>query len=438
MTARIPDSNGWFEIPANPLTQVGVFDYLGRSINAPIADKIYKVLRPPEELSSPETLNSLRLSPLIINHIMLGDPAIGDNYVPAETRPIHGVIGDKVFFNPDDGIVYGNIKVWSQTLDRRTQGGKLELSLGYKSTYDFTPGIWNGIPYDAVQRNQRGNHIAGVPDGRMGDNIYVLDANEITATFDSKDFHMPKNKKWVDAMVLRYTTKPGQTNKNGLVGKPIATMDEDIATAENDAPPTLEDIKDFLNVIGPSLSEINEQVTPPDDTGDDYEDVMDASGNPVMDEATGKAKRQKKAPPFVKKDPTVTTDKTVTKETMDSAITAAVTAAVAPLNAEIATLKQTSGSKVAITEIAARDNLAAKLSGFVGTFDHSAMTLRDVAKYGIEKLGIPTTDGQEFNSVTAWLHGRTPPRPAFSVDTLDNKDPNKPTSVDKFLAPVAA
>src|SRR5665213_1270315 len=321
MTARIYDSNGWFEIPANPLTRVGVFDYLGRSINAPEPDRIYKVLRPAEELSNPETLNSLRLSPLIVNHVMLGDPTKDANYMPAEQKGVHGVIGDNVYFNPDDGVVYGNLKVFSTTLGKRLndpKSGTLELSLGYKSIYDFTPGIWNGIAYDAVQRNQRGNHIAGVPDGRMGGDVIVLDS--LTATFDEKDLVIvAKNTKWINAMMLRYTTKPGKKNKAGLMGgTSIATMDEDIATAENDAAPTLEDIKDFLNTIGPSLAEITEQVTPadPDENGDDYEDVMDAEGKPVMDAATGKAKRAKKgANSFVKKDDPK--DDTKKDDTMD-------------------------------------------------------------------------------------------------------------------------
>ena len=437
MTARIPDNNGWFEIPSNPLTRVGVFDYLGRSINAPIPDKIYKVLRPAEELSDPEALNSFRLNPLIIDHVMLGDPSNGDNYVPAEEKSIHGVVGDHVYFNADDGVVYGNIKVWSKTLDRTLAGGKADLSLGYKSVYDFTPGTWNGIAYDAVQRRPRGNHNAVVDSGRMGGAIAVLDGLS-TVTFDQKDFKMPKNTKWVNAMVARYTTKPGKTNKAGLVGKPIATMDEDIATAENEQVPTLEDIKDFLNVIGPSLSEINEQVTPPDDSDDDMEDVMDADGKPKMGD-DGKPMRQKKTKPgdtVVKKDDDTMDVKTVSKETMDAAIGAAVTAAIAPLNAKIEALKSTSGSKVAIVEIAARDALARDLSHFVGTFDHSLMTLADVAKYGIEKLGIPTTDGQEFNSVKAWLHGRTPTRPAFTA-TFDKSGARKAgdkSSVDAFIA----
>ena len=35
MTKRIIDSNGFVEIPDNPLSKVGIYDYLGSEIGAP-------------------------------------------------------------------------------------------------------------------------------------------------------------------------------------------------------------------------------------------------------------------------------------------------------------------------------------------------------------------------------------------------------------------
>ena len=98
---------------------------------------------------------------------------------------------------------------------------------------------------------------------------------------------------------------------------------------------------------------------------------------------------------------------------------------------EIEKLKKTDVTKATISEVAKRNELAGKLSHFVGSFDHAEMTLLDVAKYGVEKLKIPTMDGQEISSVTAWLHGREPAKPMFAMDS--RKPGDGQSSVDKYL-----
>jgi hypothetical protein len=57
------------------------------------------------------------------------------------------------------------------------EGGKRELSNGYASLIDFTPGeTVNGQHYDAVQRQIRGNHVAVVDKGRAGPMCRIGDA----------------------------------------------------------------------------------------------------------------------------------------------------------------------------------------------------------------------------------------------------------------------
>lgn len=433
MTARIPDSNGWFEIAVNPLTRAGVFDYLGRSIQQGEPNKVYQVLRSPDELSDPEFLNSLRLMPLIDGHVMLGDPDKLEGVVSPEERPIHGVIGDKIWYDSTDDVVYGNLKVWSKSVGNDPR--KRELSLGYRAKYEYAPGIYKGKPYQYVQINPRANHTAAVPDGRMGDEIAVLDA----MTFDEKDCRMPdeppkKNDKWRKVMFEKLTTIPGKKNKQGVIGRDVAVMDTDIATAENDSV-TLEDALSVITELGPILSTVNEMADP-DMDDDDMEDVLDASGKPVMDEA-GKPKKQKKV--VKPDDKTDTTDAAIAKvvATLDAAITKGVTAALAPVIERLGKL-ETSGitHKTVMTDIAARDALANDLSHHVGAFDHADMTTSDVAKYGVKKLEIPCVDGQEFTVIRAWLHGRKPPQPAFTMDRNDVKV-TAGSSVDKFINPAA-
>ena len=169
MTKRTYDNNGWLEVKDNPISKVGVFDYLGAEIGAPEPDRIYKVFRPPEELGSEETIKSFRLTPFIVDHEMLGK-----NATPAEKKGIQGVIGENVYF--EHPYLRGNIKIFSDAALSDISSGKIDLSPGYRSRYDFdNPGVYEGEAYEVVQRHLRGNHLALVDEGRTGADVAVQD-----------------------------------------------------------------------------------------------------------------------------------------------------------------------------------------------------------------------------------------------------------------------
>lgn len=195
MDARTVDGNGWFEVRANPISKAGIFEYSGRQLGktGAEADKIFKVLRPPEELSDPECLASFRLIPWIDNHVMLGPTAqeLTPSAMPAEQKGVQGVIGEEVFFK--DGTLFANIKAFSSTLAQLIAAGKRELSAGYRCIYDFTAGVWNGQSYDVVQRKIRGNHLALVSEGRMGPDVAVMD--RLTFSFDAKELNQMADEK---------------------------------------------------------------------------------------------------------------------------------------------------------------------------------------------------------------------------------------------------
>jgi 8-oxo-dGTP pyrophosphatase MutT (NUDIX family) len=190
-SARQLDTNGWAEIKGNPISKVGVFPYSGGQLaGAPDPSRVYQVLRPPEELGAAECIASFRLLPWIDNHRMLGSEEL--DLMPAEKKGVQGVIGEDVYFEAP--YLRGNLKVFSQTLAGLIEAGKRELSAGYRCTYDWTPGIWEGQPYDCVQRNIRGNHLALVMSGRMGPDVAVLDAadplDQVSLTTDAKEPQM--------------------------------------------------------------------------------------------------------------------------------------------------------------------------------------------------------------------------------------------------------
>ena len=184
MTARKHDSNGWFKVERNPISRVGVFPYLGRSIGVTgeDADKVFQVYRPAEELGSADAIESFRTVPVISDHTMLGAVDLG--LTPAAKKGVGGTTGDLVEFDAASGILYSNIKIFDEGLAGEINAGKKELSCGYRCAYDFTPGEFNGQKYDVVQRRMRGNHVAVVKKGRMGSDIAVLDSQ---FTYDSVD-----------------------------------------------------------------------------------------------------------------------------------------------------------------------------------------------------------------------------------------------------------
>ena len=166
MTKKIKDDNGFITINDNPISKEGVFDYSGRQIGADDKDKIFKVYRPAEELK--KAVDSFKLVPFVDEHAMLGDKGI-----PAENKGVQGTTGEDVYFK--DGILYANLKIFSEAVKTLIENGKKELSCGYTCKYEMKKGTFDGQPYEVIQTDLKGNHVALVEAGRMGKQVAVLD-----------------------------------------------------------------------------------------------------------------------------------------------------------------------------------------------------------------------------------------------------------------------
>lgn len=353
MTARLYDTNGWFEVKGNPLSKVGIFPYSGASIGAPAedADKIFQVYRPEEELASADTINSFKLQPIIDDHTMLG----GDDeegLTPAEEKGVHGVIGEDVTYA--DGVLRGNIKIFSQDLAKKIKNGKTELSCGYRCRYDFTPGTWNGQQYDAIQRNLRGNHLALVDEGRMGPDVKVLD--HLKFTVDAKErptVDMEKLKAALMAIIQ-------------MIDQAGAPVDPNAPPANNPPPPVPVKDEDPVDPNAPP-AKVEDADTPPAET-------------PPADKPAADAALRKE---------------------------------VKTLRAELAGLKAVPvmDAKTLVGALADKTDLAERLSRLVGTFDHSRMTADEVAVYGVTKLAIKVAAGSERIALDAYLQAAPVPTP---------------------------
>lgn len=191
------DHNQFWLIKDNPITKAGVFPYFGRQISPSLEpDKIYQVYRPAGEIK--KAADTFKLVPLVDDHTMLGP-----GFTPAEEKGVHGVLGEDI--EEKDGTLYADVKIFSEQLKKEIQDGKKELSLGYFCRYDLTPGQYNGMHYDAVQKDLKGNHIALVDNGRMGhevrvmDRALVCDAMDIVGDFKVEEEHMYNNDAWEES-----------------------------------------------------------------------------------------------------------------------------------------------------------------------------------------------------------------------------------------------
>ena len=173
------DSNSFELVKDNPLSAEGVYLYSGKMIGLPDLDpnKLYPVYRPAEELE--KAADSFNNVPFIIGHEMIGKGA-----TPYDQRPASGVLTNVKY---KAGKLYGDLKIWSEKMKDKILSGVKELSLGYKSVYERSRGVFKGQTYDFIQRNLRGNHLALVKNGRMGSEMRVYDAKE-AMTFDSIEF----------------------------------------------------------------------------------------------------------------------------------------------------------------------------------------------------------------------------------------------------------
>ena len=134
------------------VTSCGIFEYLQEDGN------VRRELRLPENVFEEDSLASYEGKPIIITH----DAGFVDKDNVEEEQI--GTILSRGYQDGDN--VRAKIVIHNTDALRC---GLRELSLGYNLTLDETPGVWNGQPYDAIQKNIRINHLALVDNARAGE-----------------------------------------------------------------------------------------------------------------------------------------------------------------------------------------------------------------------------------------------------------------------------
>lgn len=164
--------NGMLRAPAR-LTRVGVFEY--RTPDG----QVIRELRLPEEVFNSDSMASFELVPLTDDH-----PTENDGEVTADNAKRLSV-GSVGAAKQDGRFLAATLMVTDSNTVAKMVAGKQELSCGYFCDRDpAEPGAkWKDpesgreVPYDFIQRNIRGNHVAVVDRGRAGPDVRVqLDA----------------------------------------------------------------------------------------------------------------------------------------------------------------------------------------------------------------------------------------------------------------------
>jgi hypothetical protein len=146
---------GYLRAPAIA-TRVGVFKYRQPD------GSIRRELRLPEEVFKEDSFKTLSLVPLTNQH-----PP--DLLTPKNTKEfIVGVTSDTPSPDAAAGTLGTTITIMDQKAINDVNDGKQELSCGYSCNLEDSPGVYDGEPYDFIQRNIKYNHLAIVGKGRAG------------------------------------------------------------------------------------------------------------------------------------------------------------------------------------------------------------------------------------------------------------------------------
>jgi len=161
-SSRRYDVDGRLHVADAILTASEISPYLGSEIPGADAlgldpDKIYGMLRPPEEIVA--ALDSYNALPVLSRHVKVS---------ASDHRPddVVGASGSDARF--DFPFLTNSLVIWSQdAIDKIESGAKKSLSCAYRYTPVMGDGVWQGAPFAGRMTKLAANHIALVIDPRV-------------------------------------------------------------------------------------------------------------------------------------------------------------------------------------------------------------------------------------------------------------------------------
>ncbi|WP_272694398.1 DUF2213 domain-containing protein [Providencia sp. PROV036] len=180
-SVRTYDEDGMMHVALTPISKANVCIYYGKEIPDSEAlgldpNKAYRLLRDPEELK--KAVNTFNNKPVLNKHI-------GVTVIDPPKESIVGSTGERSEF--DGTYLKNSLVLWDidSILGIETEKQK-EISSSYRYKLDMTPGEYEGETYDGVMRDIVCNHVAIVPSGRAGSDVFVYDSKPIGIKLMSK------------------------------------------------------------------------------------------------------------------------------------------------------------------------------------------------------------------------------------------------------------
>ncbi|QDJ44811.1 DUF2213 domain-containing protein [Bordetella hinzii] len=173
-TVRTIDADGRMHVEISNISKATVNPYRGSEIPdwealGLDANRIYFLLRDPQELEkAATTFNNI---PLLSKHIPVSaaDP---------QKEFVVGATGSNASYQAP--YLKNSLVVWDAVAIALIESDEQkELSSAYRYRADMTPGVYEGVAYDGVMRDIRGNHVALVEVGRAGPDVVVGDSSTL-------------------------------------------------------------------------------------------------------------------------------------------------------------------------------------------------------------------------------------------------------------------
>jgi Uncharacterized protein conserved in bacteria (DUF2213) len=164
-----------------PIARSGIYKYLGDELGLEPKNKIFNVLRHPDDYSQ-DFLDSLELLPLLDDH--------HDGKEGASKNKI-GAVGGRAWKDPD-GKIRTNISIFDSDAEEKIKNGKKELSIGFSAKNILERGVYDGQTYEIRQIPMAAEHVALVDHARAGKDIRLHDQTPKVAEgffYDSFKFY---------------------------------------------------------------------------------------------------------------------------------------------------------------------------------------------------------------------------------------------------------
>lgn len=220
------------------VTSVGIFVYH----NPDGSER--RELRLPEEVFAEKSLASYKGKPIIVTH--------DAGYVDTDNvkEESIGTILSEGYRDGDD--VRAEIII--HDTDSLKKYKMRELSCGYNLRLDETPGVWEGQPYDAIQRDIEINHLALVDKARAGEQARLNIDGQGRDCMKGEKLNMENTTKRTDgaptpeelaaaveAFKKRRAERSGAATDGGITAEPPA---QTAGAAEGEQPDAVQQVKD--------------------------------------------------------------------------------------------------------------------------------------------------------------------------------------------------